>query len=264
MKDIKTAEKRESSSSEVRLYAPSSWNELNQDQLRYALELLVLFHNDFARIKTYMFVRFCGLKVHGITKDGWKLSYVPDGKEKRKVFYLKHNQIIGFLDNFNFIESYEDMDVRLDSICGLHAVDKHLHGVAFIDYLNAEKAYQGYLISKDEKALDGLIRILYRPGKEKQTKPEEADYLSVFLWYGFVVKRVFRREFHNLFRPAKASSEDFDIIESINAQIRALTEGDVTKEDKVMRMDCWRALTELDAKARDAKEMKAMMAKNKL
>lgn len=35
---------------------------------------------------------------------------------------------------------------------------------------------------------------------------------------------------------------------AMNAQIRALTGGDVTKERAVLQMDCWRALTELDAK----------------
>ena len=38
--------------------------------------------------------------------------------------------------------------------------------------------------------------------------------------------------------------------------LRALTGGDITKEKEVLEMDCWRALTELDAKARDYEEMK--------
>ena len=34
---------------------------------------------------------------------------------------------------------------------------------------------------------------------------------------------------------------------AINAQIRAFTGGDITKEEAVLSMDTWRALTELDA-----------------
>ena len=41
----------------------------------------------------------------------------------------------------------------------------------------------------------------------------------------------------------------------MNAQIRALTGGDITKEKAVLAMDTWRALTELDAKARDYEEL---------
>ena len=44
--------------------------------------------------------------------------------------------------------------------------------------------------------------------------------------------------------------------ESMNAQIRALTGGDITKEREVLKMDCWRALTELDAKAKDYEDMR--------
>ena len=42
----------------------------------------------------------------------------------------------------------------------------------------------------------------------------------------------------------------------MNAQIRALTGGDITKEAAILQMDCWRALTELDAKAREAEEIR--------
>ena len=45
--------------------------------------------------------------------------------------------------------------------------------------------------------------------------------------------------------------------ESMNAQIRALTDGDVTKEPQVLATDVHRALTELDAKIRDADTLKS-------
>jgi hypothetical protein len=40
----------------------------------------------------------------------------------------------------------------------------------------------------------------------------------------------------------------------MKAQIRALTKGDITKESTVLKMDTWRALTELDALAREYDE----------
>ena len=49
--------------------------------------------------------------------------------------------------------------------------------------------------------------------------------------------------------------------ELMNTQIRALTGGDITKEREVLEMDCWRALTELNAKARDAEEIKRLYKK---
>jgi hypothetical protein len=44
--------------------------------------------------------------------------------------------------------------------------------------------------------------------------------------------------------------------DSMNTQIRALTGGDITKESLVLSMDCWRALVELEAKAKDYDELK--------
>ena len=48
----------------------------------------------------------------------------------------------------------------------------------------------------------------------------------------------------------------------MNAQIRALTGGDVTKEREVLSMDCWRALTELNEKAREQQEFNQKYGRN--
>ncbi len=41
----------------------------------------------------------------------------------------------------------------------------------------------------------------------------------------------------------------------MNAQIRALTKGDITKEKDILALDTWRALTELNAQAREYKDL---------
>ena len=46
------------------------------------------------------------------------------------------------------------------------------------------------------------------------------------------------------------------LTEAMNTQIRALTKGDITKEQQVLQMDVHRALTELDAQAREYEELK--------
>ena len=42
----------------------------------------------------------------------------------------------------------------------------------------------------------------------------------------------------------------------MDSQIRALTKGDITKEDAVLSMPCHRALTELDALAREYDDLR--------
>ena len=48
----------------------------------------------------------------------------------------------------------------------------------------------------------------------------------------------------------------------MNAQIRALTKGDITKEAEVLALDTHRALTELNAQAREYKELNAKISTN--
>ena len=43
--------------------------------------------------------------------------------------------------------------------------------------------------------------------------------------------------------------------EAMDAQIRALTKGDITKETEILAMDTWRALTELNAQAKEYKQI---------
>ena len=45
----------------------------------------------------------------------------------------------------------------------------------------------------------------------------------------------------------------------MNAQIRALTKGDVTKEAEILALDTWRALTELNAQAKEYKQLNSQL-----
>lgn len=152
-----------------------------------------------------------------------------------------------------YVDSYETMNVRLESIQGLKAVDSLLHGVRFHDYLQMEKYYQGYLATNQGMYALGLARLLY-PGQLETI--DEAELAGCVMWYSYI-KKQFARFFPHFFKPSPVvSGKTVNMLEQINAQIRALTDGDITKEQAVYDKDCWRALTELDAKARDAEELR--------
>lgn len=253
----------------IDLKAPTSWREMSQEQLRFVLRLLALYA-DKTIIKTMMFVRFCGIEVIKRTRHGWQCKVGVDGKPS--VVYLEKWQIQSFIHQFDYIDQLEDMDCRLDAVCGLHAADALLHGVPFGDYLMAEKYYQIYLSNHNDEMLDMLGCWLYaddnglHPGEERDGLKNDMDLvlqpeerLGVLVWYQHV-KMVLSDRFPNFFRKVDSDDGDFTItgreIESqYNIQLRALTDGDPTKEDAVLALDCWRALTELDAKAREAKEI---------
>lgn len=243
----------------LQLFSPKSWGEMTQDQLRYALTVLATFEPTSAKV--YMICRFSGLHIIKRTYRGWECFVRTGLLGRRKFVFLQTWQIQSFLEQMKFVDTYEGMGVRLDSIHGFRAVDILLHNVAFIDYLNIEKYYQLYLMNSGESQL--LLRIaniLYRDRRGHAAKIgflDSAEQTGIFLWFSYI-KSEFSKQFPHFFRPIAAEDvQDYDLIGSINAQIRALTDGDITKESIIFNMDCWRALTELDQKAREAEEFKA-------
>ena len=242
------------------LCCPTSWRELTQEQLRYVFFLLATFADPVV-VKTYCFIRFAGIYLIGKNRWGWKCS--KDGR----VFYLQPWQIHSFLGQLEFVDSLETMDNRLEVVQDLKAVNALLQEdadtgriVSFHEYLCMEQRYQRFLMNRDEDQIDILASFLYR--RADGSRPAEltltaAERVGVLAWFGHI-KYVMSYAFPNLFRKSKGDDDisDLSVIENINIQLRALTDGDVTKEAAVKAVDCWRALTELDAKAKQAEEFR--------
>ena len=85
--------------------------------------------------------------------------------------------------------------------------------------------------------------------------------MNLFYWWT-ALKLTLAEQFPNLFRNNEGEgnllagkSMQQRLQEAMNNQIRALTKGDITKEEQVLQMNLWRALTELDNLAREADEL---------
>ena len=235
------------------------------------LYLLATFHDDPVLIKTYMLCRFTGLKIGkrllmpgtgGIPVTVYRCRFRTAWWRLSRSFLLQSWQVQSLLHQFDFIDQYDSMDVRLDTISGCRAVDDELHGYPFREYLAAEMYYQMAIETREEDKITKLARQLYRQEDghsapdAKRWKLSAAEQLGTLMWFARV-KSLMAQEFPNFFRKTDGDDlEGYDLIAARNAQIRALTEGDITKEEAVMAIDCWRALTELDQKAREAKEFK--------
>ena len=244
---------------------PSSWQQLNQEQLRYVFLVITLFSP--VKAKTFVFMRFTGIRIRKRVKVGWLCTFRLNWYKKLR-FVLQDWQVRSFLRQIDFLSEPNAYPVRLDSIGGRYAIDAMLHGLSFEDYLCCENHYQGYLYSQDFSRLKALYGFLYKkkPGirgslKAALSRIKEYELVSVFLWWGSV-KLYFASLFPHFFQPFHRQDDADqpelpDLMGAMNAQIRALTGGDVTKERAVLQMDCWRALTELDAKAYDIQELKS-------
>lgn len=261
---------------EFNFKAPSSWAELSEEQLRYVLTVMSI-HHDHIVIKCYLLARFCGLTVHKYTRTGWKCSVKCDesgengdsktGKVRERVLYISAAEILSLLKNFDFIDKFTDFwPLQRASDVLLTAVDSMLHDVSFYDYLNIEKNYQLFMLNQEDKFLQKMAHLMYRTadGSADETAHfEPFELLGVFMWFSSV-KEYFAANFTHFFKPAREGGElrRVDILPAMQAQIRALTDGDVTKQQAVYNTDCWAALTELDNKAREAEEFKERNRQN--
>ena len=107
------------------------------------------------------------------------------------------------------------------------------------------------MATKKEDLLEEMAKILYNP-RVKLNNPER---VSILYWW-VSLKNYFNSEFKYFFNgPSRGTLTGEQVKNAMNAQIRALTGGDITKEKEVLAMDTWRALTELDAKAHDYEEL---------
>ena len=261
---------------EFNFKAPSSWAELSEKQLRYVLSVMSI-HHDHIVIKCYLLARFCGLNIHKHTRTGWKCSVMcwtgdgkgdnKAGKVRERVLYISTAEILSLTKNFDFIDKFTDFrPLQRASDVLLTAVDSMLHDVSFYDYLNIEKNYQLFMLNQEDRFLSKMAHLMYRTedGSADETAHfEPYELLGVFMWFSSV-KEYFAANFPHFFKPAREGGElrRVDILPAMQAQIRVLTDGDVTKQQAVYNTDCWAALTELDNKAREAEEFKERNRQN--
>lgn len=248
----------------IRLTCPRSWDELTGKQLRYVLHLLSadadLTEDD---VKTFCFVRFAGLSIIESTPDG--ATFAVGKGRSRRFFTLTNDEIASFISQLNFIFRPELYTCRLDVCAERQALNTDLDGVNFRAYLVLENYYQAYLANPaDRDALIAMGGILYPAGPVSGSTADAsfspAELTNIFLWYTHF-KHQLTQEFPRLFAPASGGQSAPDMTTQMNSQIRALTGGDVTKEEQVFQTDLRRALTELEAKVRDADELRRQTKK---
>lgn len=235
---------------------PDAWDKLEQWQLRYVC--YAMSHFDTIAAKTYIFIRLLNITVISKQKNGWTCSVRIQRKKVR--FFIELWQLQSFLRMLDFIDVPGTTPICLQQIGRLKAVNVLLHMVPFKIYIDLENYYQGYLHTHDSTHLQSMGILLYVD--ENGTYPDTVDFtdaelLSIFLWFA-ALKNRFAILFSHFFHHPDSETDTegaINMIDVMNAEIRALTGGDITKENQVLNMDCWRALTELNEKAREAKEM---------
>ena len=240
----------------INFIVPQGWHELSDKQLRYVYQLLA---NEFAtdEVKTLCLLQWSGTKVIGRQDSGAYLL-----KKGKILFEVTPLTLAELLPHLEWLGSLPTVPVRTSKINRQHALPADFSEVPFETFIICDNLYQGYLQTQNDELLDQLGATLY--GKSMTFKPYER--INIFYWFA-ALKDTFSRKFPDFFQPINAAtggnllgSSASSVEDAVNAQIRALTKGDVTKEAEVLALDTHRALTELNAQAREYKELNAKTA----
>lgn len=238
----------------LKISTPKSWQALTPPQLRYILTLQAQGIPS-GTIQVSAFLHFAGLKIYKTEGDCLRL------RAGMKVYRVKASDIAMAAMALDFITDPPTHPQLLTELVGKQAKDAELHGVPFAHYLQIENYMQQYIRTKDATLLTQVLALLYEDNLQEEDIDATARYM-VLHWYNGL-KPFLAQTFPDLFRPVSgAEGEEPDLREIMLAQIRALTGGDVTKEEQVLNVDTWTALAELNAKAREAKEVNKMYNKN--
>lgn len=237
----------------IDLYFPKSWELLSQQQLRHVFTCIAAGYTA-DEIKTCALIRWNELDI--LLQDSPHTYLV---KKAGKIYKVSSAQIAALLPQLDFLTEIPPFPVRLEEIKGHKALPTDFQEVPFEKFIMCDNLYQGYLHTKNPDLAAQLAGVLYNDNNTGGiTKAQE---VSIFYWWTSL-KHYFGNMFPNFFKPVVSEDPTLGtnlyhrLSDSMNAQIRALTKGDITKEKEVLAMDTWRALTELNAQAKEYEELK--------
>lgn len=258
----------------VDVNVPKGWTELSQQQLRFLLSVMVAVNlanknvgfrsmEDFAaqtaaQVQSICFFKWSGLTVVCPYADGWLVR--SDDME----FVLSAETVAAAISHLSWTKELPLEPVRLDMVDGAQAIPADISsGLTFDSWLACETLWQRYQAGPDDALLRQMAEILYNKENIRLTA---AETLGVFYWWAGI-KNLVSAMFPNFFKKTGGDSEaeppDYDELRrNIDAQIRALTKGDITKEKEILSLEALRALTELDAQAREYDEIRKRYPKS--
>ena len=241
------------------LSLPKDWQSLSDSQLLYFFTQLSR-DLPMEEILTLCLFKWADLRVLCKTHDGSYL--VKQRHAPKQEATLTIRQVQTATTTLDFLQQFAPLPVRITKIGRAAAIEADFQRIPFATFISCDNYYQGFLQSKDEERLKDLTLLLY-PGIKPRCLIRPILYCA-FYWFASL-KQYFARQFPHFLQPMPADEQNLlgytppigeMLRQSMNAQIRALTGGDITKEDAVLSMDTWRALTELDAKAKEAEDIK--------
>lgn len=240
---------------------PAGWAELDDRYLRYVYGLIAAGHTSDS-LKLRCLLRWNDTHIIGRQPSGAYLL------ERDKILFETTALMLAeVISRLRWLDSVPCIPVRLAKMGRCRAVAADFQGVPMETFIICDNLYQGFLQTGNDSLLDQLAEVLYPGLKRKPLKG--AERFSLFYWM-VSLKEFFSRRWPDFFQPAGADNANLlggtpnygaMLQEVMDAQIRALTKGDITKESEILALDTWRALTELNAQAKEYRQLKQSMKK---
>lgn len=239
----------------IRIDLPRSWGKLTDKQLLQFFRSLMRYDN-FAKIRMAMFLKWAGLRVLGRDGDTVMLRHRRQG-----TFRVEYDTLFSASRRLAWLDTPPTSPVRPAKIGRRRALDAAFMNVPLSTWLLCDNLYTTWLEEKSAGALSDLVYTLY-PGKGAV---DMELMKGVALYWMSGLKQHLTAWFPTFFSGSMPDGNEValqgkslaqSLMESTNAQIRALTKGDVTKEREVLQLDTWRALTELEALAVEYRTLK--------
>lgn len=258
---------------------PTSWTSLSQPQLRQLLKAISSDILDIQTVKTCLLFRWAKVATGDRSRPHRiRLLNFDTATEEAilrigsEIYAASAQEIYELTSALDWIETIPERPVRPDSISPLRrTISPMLDELTFDRFIALDNLFQGFLKSRDFSILGQMADFLYPPKirlwpkrSAGSTKRSAGSLLQMAVFYWFAAfKQRCASLYPFLMKPAAsdAPSLSFNLRRSVDAQLRALTKGDITKEVTVCSMPCHRALTELDALAREADELRRSLKK---
>ena len=239
---------------------PTAWEELTQEKLRTVFRLMATGAAG-AALTAKAFLIFAGLKPEG-----------EDIYRNRAGFLMKIGvrQIAAAAMHLYFLTKMPTAAVRLDyaedgTPCKTGA---DFEDATFGEFLHTDGLFLMYLNNPGANAaLIAEIAIMLYPGITDAAAASPLMNANIIIWLSGLKKQLSGMYPYLFAAPAAAGYEETPDETAARSRratlsmIRALTGGDITKENDILQTAAHSALNELNEKAREAKELEAM--KNK-
>lgn len=258
----------------INLTVPTEWNKLTPKQL-LKVSGLFLAKLEFEEFRLRIFLYLSGVKTmpKKVIKDQVYWLF----RKGKTEFMLDRQELAWMLHSVEFLTSDSRLTLNkfprlwLPTGC-VFGPDEKCYSITYLEFIHAEAALYAYQKSNKVEYLNQLCSILYRPQKKEYhpLRPDfDGDRRQVFndfiykrraKWFRFVsINRRFaiylfytgcRNElmdsFKSLFSGSAVSSEPVNPVKSLRKIIHDLNMGDLTRNEKIYKMQVWEAFEHLD------------------